>query len=392
MSLAEALFWTLLALVAYAYVGYPLLLWMWSRGANARPMVVDPHVDPSALPRVSIVVPSYNEGDTLHRRLENLRSLNYPPEKIEIVAGFDGADMPDMPDQDPRVRFVIAPERVGKTALLNMMVGPSQADLVVFTDANAIYEPEALRYLVAPFVDPRVGCVTGELVYSNRQADGVRSGEGLYWRLENAIKEMESRFGGTLVATGAIYAMRRSLCRPLPAGISDDSTNPLIALSEGYAVVVEKRALAVERAATEMREEFNRKVRMVTRQLGAHAYVRFFLWPFRPVLALRLASHKLLRWLVPFWLLGALAANLTLLARPLYQATLWMAVALMATFALGAAALRRRVALPAPIRLVVYFGTINAAAFIGVLDFLRGRQRAVWTISASTRQHEPPPV
>ena len=390
--MADVLFWILLALVAYAYVGYPLLLWIWARPSGAPPHTVDLRTAPRALPRLSIVVPSHNEGDTLRRRLENLRSLNYPPAKIEIVVGFDGANAPDMPDQDPRVRFVVAPERVGKTALLNMMVGPSGADLVVFTDANATFEPDALRYLVAPFVNPRVGCVTGELVYSNQSADGVRSGEGLYWRLENAIKEMESRFGGTLVATGAIYAMRRSLCRSLPAGISDDSTNPLIALAAGYDVVVEKRARAHELAATKMREEFSRKARMVTRQLGAHAYVRFFLVPFRPVLAFRLASHKLLRWLVPFWLLAALAANLTLLERPLYQATLSLAVVLMGSFALGAMALRRQVPLPAPLRLIVYFGTINAAALIGVLDFLRGRQRAVWTISASTREHEPPVV
>jgi cellulose synthase/poly-beta-1,6-N-acetylglucosamine synthase-like glycosyltransferase len=357
-----------------------------------RPALVDPDADPSTLPRLSIVVASHNEGDRLRRRLENLRTLNYPPEKIEIVAGLDGAEQPDMPDEDPRVRFVVARERVGKTALLNTMVGPSQADIVVFTDANASFEPDALRYLVAPFANPRVGCVTGELIYSNRDAVGVRSGEGLYWRLENSIKGMESHFGGTLVATGAIYAMRRALCRPLPAGISDDSTNPLVALAAGYQVVVEKRAHAVERAATKMREEFSRKTRMVTRQLGAHACVHFFLNPFRPVLAFRLASHKLLRWLVPFWLLGALAANLALLDKPLYRATLSIAVVLIGLFVVGALALRRSLPLPAPVRLMVYFGTINAAAFIGVIDFLRGRERAVWNISSTTREHEPPVV
>jgi cellulose synthase/poly-beta-1,6-N-acetylglucosamine synthase-like glycosyltransferase len=389
--LAETVFWTLLALVAYAYAGYPLLLWVCSRVVTPHPVPVDLDADPSTLPRLSIVVPSHNEGETLRRRLQNLRTLNYPAEKVDIVAGLDGVDeLP--PDEEPHVRVVVATERVGKTALLNRMVGRADADIVVFTDANAVYERDALRYLAAPFANPRVGCVTGELVYSNRGAAAVRSGEGLYWRLENSIKEMEGRFGGTLVATGAIYAMRRSLCRPLPPGISDDSTNPLVALAAGYRVVVEKRARAVERAATTMRDEFSRKTRMVTRQLGAHAHVHFLLKPFRPVLAFRLVSHKLLRWLVPFWLLGALAANLALLDSPLYRATLAIALTLIGLFIVGAIALRRSIPLPAPIRMVVYLGMINAAAFIGVIDFLRGRERAVWTISQSTRESEPPAV
>lgn len=391
--MAEALFWILLALVAYAYLGYPLLLWLFSRFAG--PAVADaPAVTDAQLPRVCVVVPSHNEGDTLRRRLENLRSLRYPAGKLEIIAGFDGVARPDVGHDDPRVRFVVAPERVGKTALLNMMLGvpgdDAEAGIVVFTDANSTYEPDALRLLVAPFADPRVGCVTGELVYSNRQAAGVRAGEGLYWRFENAIKVMESRFGGTLVATGAIYAMRRSLCRSLPPGISDDSTNPLIALSAGYKVIVEKRARAVELAATKMREEFSRKARMVTRQLGAHAYVHFFLSPLRPVLAFRLASHKLIRWLVPFYLAGAFAASLFLLDRPLYQAMFSVALILIATFILGAHGLARSLPLPAAVRLIVYFGTINAAALVGVVDFLRGRERAVWTVSASTRERTLP--
>jgi cellulose synthase/poly-beta-1,6-N-acetylglucosamine synthase-like glycosyltransferase len=239
---------------------------------------------------------------------------------------------------------------------------------------------------VAPFADPTIGCVIGELVYVNHRQPVVRAGEGLYWRLENVIKQMESRFGGTLVATGAIYALRRSIWQHLSAGISDDSVAPLLALQAGYRVVVEPKARAFERAAEDLSEEFARKSRMVTRQLGAHQYVGYFLKPFRPVLALRLASHKLMRWLVPFFLLGAFGAALLLIDRPFYQAALVLACLGAMTFVAGHMALKRSIPLPSAVRLWVYFCIVNAAAFAGVIDFVRGRHRAVWAVSPSTRE------
>jgi cellulose synthase/poly-beta-1,6-N-acetylglucosamine synthase-like glycosyltransferase len=383
----DVLFWLSVGCVVYAYLGYPLLLLVASafvptrRPAPSPPGYADPYV--------SIVVPSFNEAAALGRRLENLQALRYPADRVEVLVGSDGSTDATVSVaesvSDARVRVVSVPKRGGKTPLLNKMVALSTADLIVFTDANSSFEPEAVRHLVAPFADPAVGCVTGELVYLNRRAPGVRAGEGLYWRLENRIKEMESRFGGTLVATGAIYALRRSLWEPLPAGISDDSVTPLLALSAGCRVVVEKRARAHELAADRLSEEFQRKARMVTRQLGAHRRVGFFVVPFRPVLAFRLASHKLMRWLVPFFLLGALAANSFLLDRLFYQATFAAACAGALLFLAGRLALARGANVPAPLRLWVYFCTVNAAAVTGVLDFVRGRQRAVWAVSPSTR-------
>lgn len=381
------LFWLCLASVAYAYAGYPLLVFAASLVVPARKMASVR--TPTAMPRTTVVVAAYNEAAVLANRVKNLLSLQFPPDRIDFLIGSDGstdgtaAVAAAVPDS--RVRVVNMSQRAGKTALLNAMVAMSSAEVVVFTDANSEFAPDALQHLIAPFADPSIGCVIGELVYINRREPGVRAGEGLYWRFENAIKERESRFGGTLVATGAIYALRRSIWEHLPSGISDDSVTPLLALKAGYRVVVEPRARAFERAAGKLAEEFGRKARMVTRQLGAHRYVRYFLKPFRPVLAFRLASHKLVRWLVPFFLLGALVANLFLLDRPLYQATLGLAGMGMVAFLAGHAALKRSMPVPSLLRVWVYFCTINAAAFTGVIDFLRGRQRAVWAVSPSTR-------
>ena len=384
----DVLFWLLIACVVYAYAGYPLLLVAASLVVRARRAPLQSHATDRPL-RVTLVVPAHNEAPVLQNRIQNLRCLQFPADRIDFLIGSDGstdgtaAIAASVPD--PRFRVVNTSQRAGKTALLNTMVARSTSDLVVFTDANSEFALDAIQHLVAPFADPTIGCVIGQLVYLNRREPGVRAGEGLYWRFENAIKELESRFGGTLVATGAIYALRRSIWQPLPAGISDDSVTPLLALKAGYRVVVEPNARAFERAANDLSEEFGRKARMVTRQLGAHRYVGYFLKPFRPMLAFRLASHKLMRWLVPFFLLGALVTNLFLLAQPFYQATLALAGLGGIAFLVGNAALKRSVPLPAPLRLWVYFCTVNAAAFTGVIDFLRGRHRAIWAVSPSTR-------
>jgi cellulose synthase/poly-beta-1,6-N-acetylglucosamine synthase-like glycosyltransferase len=384
----ETFFWVMLAATAYAVLGYPVVLSLVVAVAGRRSAIAPPP-EPAALPRVSILLAAHNEAAVLQSRLVNLLSLRYPPDLIEILAGSDGST--DVTAsvarrfQDRGVRLLESTDRRGKTALLNAMVVDARGDVVVFTDANCRFQEDALQYLVAPFASPRVGRVVGELVYENRDEPWVRTGEGLYWRLENAIKARESRLGGTLVATGAIYAMRRELCRPLPVGVSDDSLNPLLVLADGYEVVVERRARAFEKAATSLSEEFHRKARMVTRQLGAHACVRHFLSPFRPLLALRLASHKLARWLVPLFLLGALLANLTLLDRWLYRATLLAAVVGGLAFVIGLGAIWRGWPVPAPLRLWVYLGVVSAAALKGLADFALGRKRAVWRVSPSTR-------
>jgi cellulose synthase/poly-beta-1,6-N-acetylglucosamine synthase-like glycosyltransferase len=336
-----------------------------------------------------VVVAAYNEAAVLEDRIGNLRSLRFPADRIDFLVGSDGSTDRTAAIaaavRDSRFRVVDMSHRGGKTTLLNAMVSLSTADVLVFTDANSEFDQDALQHLVAPFGDPAIGCVIGELVYVNDLEPGVRAGEGLYWSLENAIKEMESRFGGTLVATGAIYALRRSIWQHIPAGISDDSVAPLLALKAGYRVVVEPRARAFERAANDLSEEFDRKARMVTRQLGAHRHVGYFLKPFRPMLAFRLASHKLMRWLVPFFLIGALVTNLFLLAQPFYQATFALAGLGATAFLGGNALLKRSMPLPAVLRLWVYFCTVNIAAFTGVIDFLCGRDRAIWAVSTSTR-------
>jgi len=382
----EWLFWSMAGLCVYAYAGYPILLWLWTRG-RCQPW--DDDVTMADLPRVAVMLPAYNEAAVLQRRIENLLRLDYPEDRLQVVVGLDGCTDGSATVASAYARrgvvIVEREQRGGKTSLLNEMVAASTGRILVYTDANCAYEPDALLHLVRPFCRPGIGCVIGELKYDNEEDPTVGGGEGLYWRLENAIKEMESRLGGTLVANGSIYAMRRSLFEPLPGWISDDSVNPLRALAAGAKVVFQRRAVAREKAALHLREEFQRKARMVTRQLGSHFHMRGFLWPPRLLLAFRLVSHKLLRWLVPIFLLVALAANLMLLPGPLYVATLALALAGAGAGALGGLMLAAGRQPPRLLRLAAYFWIVNLAAVKGLIDFMRGRQRAIWRISASTR-------
>jgi cellulose synthase/poly-beta-1,6-N-acetylglucosamine synthase-like glycosyltransferase len=384
--MAALIFWSAAGLCLYAYAGYPVLLWLWTRGRGELWSGV---VGGAMTPDLSVMLPAHNEESVLARRIDNLLNLRYPQGQLQVVVGLDGCT-----DGSAQIAAAYAArgvividrqERGGKTSLLNEMVAASSGQVLVYTDANCVYEEDALLHLVSPFQQPEIGCVIGELKYENEDDPTVGSGEGLYWRFENAIKSMESRLGSTVVANGSIYAMRRDLFKPLPGWISDDSVNPLRVLAAGHKVVFQRQAVAREKAALQLREEFNRKSRMVTRQLGSHLYMRGFLWPPRPLLAFRLASHKLLRWLVPVFIIVALIANLLLLPDPVYVMTLLLLGSGIAAGVVGGIQLSTGHRPPRLLRLAAYFWIVNLAALKGLVDFIRGRQRAVWRISASTR-------
>lgn len=329
----RAIFWISTLFIVYTYVGYPLWLFLRSRlgGRPAKNLTIGNHAaarlaygSDADLPAVSIVIAAHNEAEALPRKLRNLAELDYPAVRTEIIVVSDGST--DGTDEwmrahtNDRLRFFALPQHVGKAIALNYGTELARGELVVFTDARQPIAPDALRHLVADFADPAVGCVSGELILGDARAGAAGKGLGLYWRLEKKIREWESASGSVVGATGALYAVRRELLVPLPAGtLLDDVYLPLHVARQGKRVLFEPRALAYDEVANP-KQEFRRKVRTLT---GNYQLLRLAPWllttstPIR----FRFISHKLFRLWVPF-ALGALFIASVVLKSPFYRAAL----------------------------------------------------------------------
>jgi glycosyl transferase family 2 len=388
MDAAGALFWASLGLAAYAYAGYPLLLAAWAAFRPPR-RGPGPAGSPAVLPRLSMIIPAYNEEQVIARKIRNSLELDYPADLLEIVVVSDGSN--DATEAEARgaagsrARLVFLQDRQGKTACINAVLPDLRGDIVVFTDANAYFQSDALRELVSPFAEPGIGCVMGELRYAPEGSLNSSLGEGLYWRYENLIKERESRLGSTIVGNGAIYAMRKSLCRPLPREVEADVANPLLALSAGHRVIFRRSARCRESPAETVREEFGRKTRIITNQLTSYLHG----WrEFRPMPAgavFQIVSHKVMRWLVPLFLAGMLAGSAASRAGRLLDVLLALQILFYGAALAGWGIESAGRAVPRAFFLPYYFTAVNLASVKGIADFALGRRRVVWEKAAGTR-------
>ncbi len=382
----EILFWTLAVLVVYVYAGYPLFLALIGSLGGVRPV----RRDEGHTPAVTLIISAYNEAGVIGEKLANSLALDYPAGKLEILvvsdASSDGTDAVVQGIGDPRVHLVRMPERGGKTVGLNAAVQRASGELVVFSDANAMYDADALRKLARNFADPAVGAVVGESTYSAPEAESQRS-EGLYWRYEVAIKRLESGIGSVVGGDGAIYAIRRRLYVPMTPDALSDFVNPLQIVGQGHRCIYDGDSRSIERAAESFEKEFRRKVRIVNRAWRAMLKMRNLLNPLRfGLMSWELLSHKVLRWLMPFFLLGVLAANVALVTSArLYALTLGLQVAFYLLALLGWVWRRRR-KLPAIVSVPFYFCLVNVAAALGICEALAGRTYTVWATARAQDQ------
>ena len=366
----ELIFWLSAAFVVYVYAGYPALLYLWARRRTTHaPSAADDDSTCAVardtrrpirakVPGVSIVIAAYNEGSTLGDRIENLRSLDYPPARRQIVVVSDGStdNTPEVIRRFSRsVDFVTVP-RGGKALALNAGVAAAKFDILVFADARQVFAADALRQLVAPLADPAVGAVSGELLldcesalFDNRRSEADRrrvpdpgadaverrthgerrrsfhssiaDGVGMYWRYEKQLRRLESAVGSTLGATGAIYAMRRALWQPLPADtILDDVLAPMRVVLAGYRVVFNERARAFDRAPDDADTEARRKVRTLTGNYQMLWLDPRVLLPWRNPVWFQYMSHKIGRLAVPYALLAILATSIGLAGDSVFYA------------------------------------------------------------------------
>ncbi len=381
----ELIYWVALIAVVYPYLGYPAVLWVLTR--VRQPYVAMP-ADETWLPSVTLIISAYNEAAVIGAKLANALALDYPPEKLQVVvvsdASDDGTDGIALAEaaRDARVTLCRQDERKGKTSGLNQGMLSATGDFVVFSDANAMYDPAAIRELVRPLRDPAVGFVVGAAHYSDSDQGQAQASEGLYWRYELALKEMESSCASVVGGDGAIYAIRRELYWPLREDDINDFVNPLQIITAGYRGVFNPRARAWEESADSFEKEFRRKRRIVNRSWRAMTrYGGALLKADKPAFVFQVVSHKILRWFaMPFIVLLALT-NLPLAVTAdgtFYRLSL---VALVLSMALARSGQRMIADGAEPARLkylFYYFYLVNIAAALGIWDEVRGIRHSKW--------------
>lgn len=364
-------FWVCLALTAYAYLGYAAWLWIQAR-LRRQPVACRPWE-----PTVTIVIAARNEEASLPAKLNNLRELDYPAARLQVVVASDGSTdrtAEILRSQSAWIVPVVLKESRGKACALNEAVQRATGEVLVFLDARQFVEPQAVSELVACFADPSVGAVSGELMLENAAAGGNTEGVGLYWKVEKTIRKLESATGSVVGVTGAIYAIRRELYTEIPAGtILDDVFVPMCIARKGRRVVFQPSAIAHDRVFIEKGREFSRKVRTLTGNYQLLKLAPWLLSPANPML-FRFVSHKLLRLLVPLLLAAMLVASAAA-GRPFYRAIFWVQIVFYGLAGLGVvspAAKRWK-----PVAVANTFVMLNVAAAVAFCNFVSGQDQ-VW--------------
>ena len=372
------LFWATIALVFYTYVIFPLLVLL-------RGLIWRQHYQSAAItPSVSLIIAAYNEAHNIRTKLENALAMHYPHDSLEIIVASDGSnDGTNAIVQEYAAQGVrlLALPRQGKAAALNSAVAQAHGEILVFSDANSMYVPEAIHALVRPFADPEVGGVAGNQCYRKEKSrDATNAGEHSYWNFDRLLKQSQSEAGNAISATGAIYAIRRSLFQPAPDGVTDDFTISTGVIAQGYRLVFAPDAIAYEEVAASSRREFGRKVRVMTRGLRAVVLRRKLLNPLRyGFYAVQLFSHKVLRRLVVFPLLLLFLVSPFLWSMGLFYQLATLAQ--LAFYSCGAAGIwlgdsrlgkKKIFALPA------FFCMVNTAALVATVNLVRGHQINRW--------------
>jgi biofilm PGA synthesis N-glycosyltransferase PgaC len=392
MNMFGLLFWFCILFIGYVYAGYPLIVAILARLRRAKEIYAD------ITPQVSILIAAYNEQDIIAAKLENTLALDYPHDCVQILVAVDGSDdrtaeiVESFAERGVELSYDV--RRRGKMVAINRAVPRLKHEIVVFSDANNMYAPDALRELVKPFANPKVGAVTGSKNIIE-DSDAHAKADGLYWKYESFIKENETRLGSCTGVTGEILAVRRALYQPPPAHvINDDFFIGMAVLRQGYRLVYAPEAHSVERSSLTEKDEAMRRARIVAGRYQAMLMAGSLL-PWRsPLLVWQIASHKFMRPLVPLVMILGFLATLAACLWPVPAeeagrlAWLYLAAPFNVVFLAG----QLLVALLAwfgsslkdwgLVGKMLYIPTFlvhsNLAAISGLYSFFTGRQTALW--------------
>lgn len=378
----EIIFWLSIALIIYAHIGYPICLWVIDQlrsSSQTDSSAVSPS-SPEAQPLVSLIIAAYDEEAVIEEKVSNALSLDYPRERLQVIVASDGSkDRTVELARTAGADLVLDLPRGGKVAALNQAVAQASGEILTFSDANSNWRPDALRRLLKPFSDPSVGYVCGQVRFSG--GDGGNQ-EGLYWRYEMAVREMESNLAGITAGNGGIYAVRRDAYLELHPSRGQDLSFPFELTKRGWRPLYEPSAVAEELMAPTVEGEFGRKRRMMWGvwdamfgwgMLSPRGYAPLYYW--------EIVSHRLCRYLTPWLHLLALATNIALLGSGLiYSLTFAAQVALLLLGLIGWQTGFR------PGKLAFYYLMVTSSIAAGAYDRVRaGKVPIGWEKAEGTR-------
>ncbi len=373
MTILVSLYWVSLACIFYAYLGYPIALYLLVKifPANKKTKPRSTPYEPS----LSVILPAYNEGKILDKKITNTIQLDYPKEKIEIIIVSDGSTDNTREIAEKyrgQIQFYELPERSGKAAALNLGIQNAQNEIIVFSDASIMLAPDAIKNIAEKFNDPAIGCVSGE-----DHIEG-RSSEGLYGRFELYLRNLESNLHSIVGASGSFYAQRKELCFNFMEGLAPDFLSVLNTVEKGYRAVTEPQAQGTMKSLKSVYDEKGRKVRTLIRGITTLEHKKHLMNPFRfGMFSFELISHKLMRWMGPFFLISLFLVNIFLLEHPFYLSTFFLQVLY---YSLALATLKGLFNLQnnALGQISLFFVMVNYAILVAWYKYASGVRQEIW--------------
>lgn len=383
----KVIFWLSFFIIFYTFLGYGILLFVLIKVKRLLkgPQKL-PEINRSALPECTLVVAAYNEEDFIDEKIRNSLSLDYPPEKLHFLFVTDGSTdkTPDIINRFPRIQLLHQPERKGKIAAMHRAAAHIHSEVIVFTDANTFLNPDALLLICRHYADPSTGAVAGEKkIFQDEKADASAAGEGFYWKYESLLKKWDSELYSVVGTAGELFSVRRSLYQPVePDTILDDFMISMRIAEQGYRVVYEPQAFALETASENTAEELKRKIRIAAGGIQSIIRLKSLFKIFKyGTLSFQYISHRVLRWTItPFLLILVFILNLIIALNqnePFYLLLFYGQLLFYFAAFIGMLCERKQLRIKV-LFIPYYFCLMNYAVIAGIVRFLRKQQSASW--------------
>ncbi|HBS88430.1 MAG: hypothetical protein A2W91_14865 [Bacteroidetes bacterium GWF2_38_335] len=382
MIVAQVIFWLLIFLIFHTYVLYPVILWALSgKKNNPAPTVPDEN-----LPGVSILMSAFNEEVIIEEKIRSIFKTGYPLHKIEVLIGSDNSSdntnniIEKLQKEFSNIQFISFTQRQGKPAIINILAGKSKYDILVITDANVIFTPDTLISLTRHFNNPEIGLVDSHMMNIGLKKEGISIQENAYNSREMKIKNRESKIWGTMIGPfGGCYAIRKELFSVVPANFTvDDFYISMKVLEKGKKAINDLEAIVYEDVSNNIQHEFRRKVRIASGNFQNLQIFKGLLWPPFTGIAFCFFSHKVLRWLTPFFIILSFYLNVQMAMEIKFYDYLLMAYCFVLLLPLADFLLKKINIHIILLRFITHFFGMNLALFSGFIKYFKGIESNVW--------------